>query len=124
MLINDFYNCLDIEAKESEYGCRVVFNADHDIFKGHFPGQPLVPGVCMMEMMKELLQTQLNTPLVLSTARNVKFLGFITPELQPTVKITWKATENGYSINASLSSASNALFKLDGVYVPFAVASL
>ena len=55
MLINDFYNCHDIEAHENEYGCRIVFNAAHDIFKGHFPGQPVVPGVCMMEMVKELL---------------------------------------------------------------------
>ena len=124
MLINDFYNCHDIETRENEYGCRVVFNANHDIFKGHFPGQPVVPGVCMMEMMKELLQKQLNTPLMLSSARNVKFLGFITPEIQPTVKLTWKPNDTGYSIVASLSTNGNALFKLDGAYVPFAPVAL
>ncbi len=117
VLINDFYNCHDIETHENEYGCRIVFNAEHDIFKGHFPGQPVVPGVCMMELVKELLQTQLDKPLMLSSARNVKFLGFITPEVQPIVKITWKSVESGYGINASLSSGGNTLFKLDGVYV-------
>ena len=78
----------------------------------------------MMEMMKELLQKQLNTPLMLSSARNVKFLGFITPEIQPTVKLTWKPNDTGYSIVASLSTNGNALFKLDGAYVPFAPVAL
>ncbi|MEJ0079486.1 MAG: hypothetical protein WDM78_00620 [Puia sp.] len=29
--------------------------ADQAIFSGHFPGQPVLPGVCMMEMVAEVL---------------------------------------------------------------------
>ncbi len=121
MLINDFYTCHEIDIQDNVYNCRIVFNADHSIFKGHFPGQPVVPGVCMMEIVKELLQTQLDKPLMLRSARNVKFLGFITPDVTPGVKITWKEHEGGYSVNASFNSETAALFKLDGSYMPFAV---
>ena len=121
MLINDFYTTNDIVQLDNTYSCRVAFNADHSIFKGHFPGQPVVPGVCMMEIVKELLQAQLNKPLILRSARNVKFLGFITPDVQPAVKISWKENEGAFVVNASFSSETAALFKLDGSYVPFAM---
>ena len=116
MLINNFYTCHDIEIAENVQNCRVVFNAAHSIFKGHFPGQPVVPGVCMMEIVKELLQQKLGKSLILRSSRNVKFLGFITPDVQPAIKISWKEADGTYSVNASFSNGEAALFKLDGVY--------
>lgn len=116
MLINDFYNCLDIHKGENEFNCRVVFDPGHAIFKGHFPGQPVVPGVCMMEIVKELLQQQTDKSLVLRNAGNVKFLQLITPEIQPTVNISWKEGNAGYSVSASFNNGGATLFKLNGNY--------
>ena len=120
MLINDFYKCRDIKQLENELSCSIVFNKEHSIFSGHFPGQPVVPGVCMMEIVKELLQGVVNKPIMLHSARNVKFLGFITPDMQPVMQINWKDTEGSYAVSASFKSESAVLFKLDGSYVPLA----
>src|ERR1700679_214550 len=100
MLIDDFYSCADIVQQDNEYSCRIAFNAAHDIFKGHFPGNPVVPGVCTMEIVKELLQQQVSQPLMLRSTGNVKFLGLVTPDVEPVVKINWKADESGagYSV--------------------------
>src|SRR5580700_5436260 len=114
MLIDDFYSCRDIEAGDDEFSCRIVFNDGHDIFKGHFPGNPVVPGVCTMEIVKELLQQQVNTPLMLRSTGNVKFLQLVTPDMTPVIKINWKADETGYAVKASLSRESAVLFKFDG----------
>ena len=116
MLINDFYTCHDIELSDGGINCRIVFNDEHSIFKGHFPGQPVVPGVCMMEIVKELLQQQVNKTLILRTSRNVKFLGFITPAIEPAIKITWKQNDDTYNVNAAFTNGESSLFKLDGVY--------
>ncbi len=116
MLHNDFYTTHDIQQADNQYSCRIVFNADHDIFSGHFPGHPVVPGVCMMEMVKELTQGVLNQSLVLSVAGNVKFLQLITPDIQPQITIGWKEHEGGYKINASFKLDAAFLFKMDGVY--------
>ena len=116
MLINDFYTCHDVVPGEHTLSCRVVFNADHGIFAGHFPGQPVVPGVCMLEIVKELLQGQLNKTLLLINARNVKFLKFVTPDMQPAVQITWKESNAAYIVTASFSFGDVILFKLDGTY--------
>ena len=118
MLINEFYTCHDVIQHEHEITCRIVFNAEHAIFKGHFPGQPVVPGVCMMEIVKELLQGRLHKSLMLHTARNVKFLGFISPGMQPVVRVSWKKNEDIYVVAASFSTENSVLFKLDGNYGP------
>ena len=117
MLMNDFYTCQDMQQSDNEITCRLVFNADHDIFKGHFPGQPVVPGVCMMEIVKELLQDKLNTTLMLSKADNVKFLQLIIPGIEPAIKITWKDNDGGYSVNAIFKTEAASHFKLMGQYV-------
>ena len=116
MLINDFYACHDMAKLENELSCRIVFNPDHAIFKGHFPGQPVVPGVCMMEIVKELLQDRFDRRMRLLEARNVKFLGFITPDMQPTAHISWKQNNDIYTVTASFRSGDLVLFKLDGNY--------
>lgn len=118
MLVNDFYSCRDAVCSDHEYSCRVVFNSEHAIFKGHFPGEPVVPGVCMMEIVKEQLQQQLNKKLSMQLAGNVKFLQFITPGVEPLLSISWKDIEGGYKINASFKSDSAFFFKLDGTYNP------
>ena len=103
---------------ESEMSCRIVFNAEHDIFKGHFPGQPIVPGVCMVEIVRELLQDRFGAALMLGSARNIKFLQFVQPDGQPTARISWKETPDGYTVSAIFVTGEAANFKLDGSYVP------
>ncbi|WP_121808221.1 3-hydroxyacyl-ACP dehydratase [Mucilaginibacter kameinonensis] len=57
----------------------ITLNPAHDIFKGHFPGNPVVPGVCMMQMIKEVLENYSGKKLRLIKADNIKFLSFIDP---------------------------------------------
>jgi 3-hydroxyacyl-[acyl-carrier-protein] dehydratase len=117
LLHDDFYTTHDIQESENEFGCRLVFNEGHAIFKGHFPGNPVVPGVCMMEIVKELLQLQISKTLMLRKAGNVKFLQLITPDVQPGIKISWKEHEAGYTVKANFTSGTATLFKLDGDYI-------
>jgi 3-hydroxyacyl-[acyl-carrier-protein] dehydratase len=54
-------------------------NPAHRIFEGHFPGQPIVPGVCMMQMVKEVLETAIGKETRLVSAVSAKFLYMIDP---------------------------------------------
>jgi len=66
---------------------RVELNAAHRIFEGHFPGMPVVPGVCMLLLIKECLQKATQRQLTLSEAGNVKFLSVLDPTQHPVVDI-------------------------------------
>lgn len=116
MLMNDFYTIEYLQREPESFSCKVSFNSHHDIFNGHFPGQPIVPGVCMMEMVKELLEQQVDTTLWLRNASQVKFLQFITPDVHPVINISWKAERTGYTVNASFLNNASALFKLSGMF--------
>jgi 3-hydroxyacyl-[acyl-carrier-protein] dehydratase len=78
--LNELYTIKNIQ-KESvnKLTIQVELNRDHDIFKGHFPGNPILPGVCTIQILKELLQIQLGKDLKLAKAGNIKYLSFIDP---------------------------------------------
>lgn len=95
MLLKDFYKVTSIENKdESNYNASVFLNKDHDVFKGHFPGNPVTPGVCMMQIIKELCEKILDEKLMLKTASNVKFMALINPEVNPDLRVELSINSN------------------------------
>lgn len=115
---NSFYNVTDCEYTQSALNCIVVFNAAHEIFSGHFPVNPIVPGVCTMAIVKELLENALQQKLVLQEATVVKFLGLISPYMSPTLNLSWKEESGQYVASASLQDGATSLFKMSGSYIP------
>lgn len=95
MLLKDFYKVNGIENKnENDYTASVFLNKDHDVFKGHFPGNPVTPGVCMMQIIKELCEEILDEKLMLKTATNVKFMALINPDVNPDLRLELSINSN------------------------------
>lgn len=114
---NELYTISNWQHTGESFTCTVNYDAAHPIFEGHFPGQPVVPGVCTMDMIKEMLQTALDKKLLLRTTGQVKFLQLILPDVQPEVVVTWQTSDTGYNVTASLKANDAFLFKMNGVYV-------
>jgi 3-hydroxyacyl-[acyl-carrier-protein] dehydratase len=88
MLLKDFYKVEKLEKTDSgKYAAVIVLNNEHDIFDGHFPGNPVTPGVCMMQIIKELTQEILGSSLIMASSSNVKFMAIINPDKNPTLKL-------------------------------------
>jgi 3-hydroxyacyl-[acyl-carrier-protein] dehydratase len=64
--------------------------ADHAIFSGHFPGQPVLPGVCMMEMVAEIMGDYLKGSFRISGGPLIKFLRMIDPRINPEIQMEIK----------------------------------
>lgn len=99
--------------------CTISYDAAHPIFSGHFPGQPVVPGVCTMDMIKELLQVALDQRLLLRSTGQVKFLRLLLPDVQPEVTISWQQDGHVYNVAASLKTGNEFLFKMNAVFEPY-----
>lgn len=96
MLIKDFYKLQSIDnTGEQKYTALITLNAAHAVFKGHFPGNPVTPGVCMMQIIKELTQTVVNAPLTMKSASNIKFMALINPEATPDLKLELEISDTG-----------------------------
>ncbi len=85
MLLNDLYFIRSLNESEHSLRADVELVASHCIFKGHFPGHPVLPGVCMMEMVTEILGSHKGRPFSISAAPMIKFLLMINPETDPLI---------------------------------------
>lgn len=53
---------------------------DSAVYRGHFPGQPVTPGVLMLQGVVELLSQASGKPLALKKVSNVKYLAMMGPD--------------------------------------------
>lgn len=88
MLLDNFYTLQALEQLDTQkYHATITLNKQHAIFKGHFPDQPVTPGVCMIQIVKELSERVLNRNLFMCKASNVKFMALINPEVHQDLKL-------------------------------------
>ena len=119
MLQGDFFNIEKLEKADFEIKADLLINAGHKIFEGHFPGHPVVPGVCMMEMVKEIMEEVLGKKTNLVSAAEMKFLAIINPEENTDIKaaLKYKIEETGnIAVTATLFKNERTYFKFKGIF--------
>ena len=83
MLIKDFYTINDLIFRGSGFDAAIQLNPNHEVYQGHFPEQPVVPGVIQLQIVKELLEEVMQTKLMMDNVIQVKYLIPITPKENP-----------------------------------------
>ncbi|WP_270088652.1 hypothetical protein [Sphingobacterium sp. SYP-B4668] len=84
MLLTDFYRLDSLTQIDAQkHVAKIRLNKDNDIFKGHFPDNPVTPGVCMMQIIKEIVEQIVEQTLFMEQSSNVKFMAIINPEINP-----------------------------------------
>ncbi|WP_286965608.1 3-hydroxyacyl-ACP dehydratase [Flavobacterium sp. UBA4854] len=93
MILQDFYKILSEEkVSDSKYTITILVNEKHEVFKGHFPGNPIMPGVCMIQIIKELTESITKSSLMIQSLANVKFMALINPEVTPQLRLELDVT--------------------------------
>ena len=119
--VNDgIFNIGELQHDAGQIIASLGINKDSSIFEGHFPGQPVVPGACMLQLVKDVLEEALHMPILLKKAGSIKFINMITPANNSTAKLTisYKTTnDNSISVNANLFTGEVACFKLQAIYI-------
>jgi 3-hydroxyacyl-[acyl-carrier-protein] dehydratase len=62
-------------------------NKEDKIFTGHFPGHPVLPGACMLQIIKEVLEDTLKASFRLKKANQIKFLAISDPSVNNLLKL-------------------------------------
>lgn len=116
LLVNDFFYLQSSSHTDGTIAAQLRLNAAHRIFEGHFPGQPVVPGVCMVQIIKEILEAALGKTLQLQKADHIKFLAVIDPgkSVDVDAAIRYTCSENSYAVTASLFKEGTVYLKLRG----------
>tara|TARA_B110000285_G_scaffold96339_1_gene109914 strand:- start:155 stop:526 length:372 start_codon:yes stop_codon:yes gene_type:complete len=118
---NNFYTVKSEELAEGTANYHVEINSGHKIFDGHFPDNPITPGVVQMEMIKELMSKVTNSSLNLVTMGNCKFLAILNPveTKEVLVAINYTLTEdNLYKVSAQIRANDIIYLKISAFYQP------
>ena len=76
---------------QGQSGFNIILNPDHLIYKAHFPGQPVTPGVCILQMLQELLSIQVGKQLFIKNIKNAKFISMMSPVTDARVSVLFSS---------------------------------
>ena len=120
MLQNTLYIIKSIQKSENkDLFSTISINKDDRIFEGHFPGQPVLPGVCLTNMITDVVSNSKKETYYLKSADTIKFLHLVEPSLFPTLTVHLHLiaeTSNTIKAEATISSESLVFLKFKGSF--------
>ena len=118
MFVNSLYSINSTEFSPETLVAGITIDQNHSIFTGHFPGAPVTPGVVQVQIVKEIMESQLGKKLVMKSMRTCKFLEVLNPVEDPSVRINIKYKQlEMLEVTASGESHGKVFFKMQASYL-------
>ncbi len=86
-LKDSLYKILNYSQQDRTF--ELGLDAEHEIYKAHFPGRPITPGVCIVQIAQELMEELTHKKLTVISVKNAKFLSVLSPAQTPKVNYTF-----------------------------------
>jgi 3-hydroxyacyl-[acyl-carrier-protein] dehydratase len=116
----NLYTIINIEGSGEILNASVMIMLDHPVFDGHFPGNPILPGVCTLQIAGELLSKYLDQKLMLVKSENIKFMSLVIPTENTILdfKISLGDKEEKiFSVKCAVTSNGVEVLKMKGSYL-------
>lgn len=94
-LMSHYYPLYEVEQFEvlPQGGTSTIrLNAQHSVYRGHFPADPITPGACLVQIGANLIKECLPLPLTRMEIKQAKFLKVIRPQQYP-IRYDWTIKE-------------------------------
>lgn len=97
MLLGELFLIDELESGNGFVKAALRIRAAHPIFEGHFPGRPVLPGACLVQLVQELVSAAPGPQLRLRTAGPIKFVAMVEPtrDVPLQVNVTIGAADGG-----------------------------
>ena len=79
-LAGNFYKVHTMDQIDNDYKVEVELMASHPIYEGHFPQQPVVPGVCTLTIIRECLGEILSRGVSFKSIKDCKYVSALIPQ--------------------------------------------
>jgi 3-hydroxyacyl-[acyl-carrier-protein] dehydratase len=122
LLSDNFFSIPDLHFEDEnpdKGSAKLTLNPAHEIFRGHFPGNPVVPGVCIVQMIKETLSQHFKKDLIMVRADEIKFLNIIDPNAHPDIELDIKIKHTGDDLvhcSVVITAADKTFMKFRGSF--------
>ena len=119
---NNYYRVLSESVQASPSGevtgaFRVALLPDCDVYRGHFPGRPVCPGVCQVEMARQCAGRLAGQSLLIRRVASCRFLTVATPDACPCLDMDISLQPVGegvWTVRARLYDDSHTYMELKG----------
>jgi len=118
MLKHQLYTLISIVNEQGSIKATLKLDSTHPVFKGHFPNQPVLPGACQLQMVREVLESSTQTHLKVIKADNLKFMSLVDPEKIDSLNlnITYKQEDQNLKVSATMmTDETTVCFKFQGI---------
>jgi 3-hydroxyacyl-[acyl-carrier-protein] dehydratase len=113
--MNELEKLFQLEFQRETGGvCRFRCETDsrHPLFAGHFPGMPVVPGVCLLNAVKRAISQRLGREVTFWKIRECKFLSAINPVENSSFDIEFELTGEQQEVRAGIFTGLTQCMKL------------
>jgi 3-hydroxyacyl-[acyl-carrier-protein] dehydratase len=120
LLENRFYKVISEEKNDGQGKYQLAILPDCDVYQGHFPGDPVCPGVCNIETIKECAMMLTGKQLRIKSIKQCRLTAIATPSVCPEVTITLSATpsaDNSYTVLATIADEKQSYMEFKGELV-------
>lgn len=112
-LEDNFYKIIEMSHNDSDYEIVVELEENHPIYAGHFPGRPVVPGMCTLTIIRECLGKILNRDIIFNQIKECKFVSALIPHNGLTIHI--KLTIDPSRVKCTVYEEETVVLKLKAV---------
>ena len=120
VLINEYFKIDNCTNEGDEALFDVTLLPDYCAYQGHFPGNPVSPGVCNIQMIKECAEQLAGKRFFLGYISRCKLSAMITPQTTPQlcVRIQLSETDGLYDIKAVVCNGETTCIEFKGELTP------
>ena len=114
MMIENYYKINDVIAGTGKTLFIVSLNSDCNVYKGHFPENPISPGVCNIQMIKECAESIAGKHLFMNHLQHCRLTTLITPLVYPQVEVTLFMEKKAdiYQLKATIGKSEEIYLEL------------
>jgi len=105
---------------DGKWNSEVSINKDSNVFEGHFPGHPILPGVFMLEIIGSILSGITAGKRKLVEGDNIKFLSVLDPGVDNKISIAMSFTiseDQVYNVKSEMSGNGKTFLKFKGKFL-------
>lgn len=118
MILGTFYTINEFVHEGEHIEAVCMINPKDDVFQGHFPGQPVVPGMYLLQLSKELIEQALGLRLFMHEAKEMKFSRLIQCAHETSIRllIDYQEVEQTWSCKTQVMQGDELCSKMQCSY--------